>query len=108
MAKNENDTHALYGEDQLAMLNCRQATRLIAQSMDSSLPWHRRLAVRFHLLYCVWCRRYATQLRFLRKATSQLSPEELVLSSPELSREAKEQMQTRLQHALKAPPHSPQ
>jgi hypothetical protein len=89
------------------MLNCRQATRLISQSMDSSLPWHRRLGVRFHLLYCVWCRRYAAHLRFLRKATNQLSPEDLALSSHKLSREAKEQMQARLQQALNGGSQSP-
>ena len=83
------------------MLNCRQATRLISQSMDANLRWYQRLAVRFHLLYCVWCRRYAAQLRFLRKAAGQLSPQELALSSEKLSGEAKEQMQARLQQALR-------
>jgi hypothetical protein len=108
LAKSENDTYARHGENHLAMLNCRQATRLISQSMDTSLPWPRRLAVRFHLLYCVWCRRYAAQLKILRKAAKQLSPEDMALSSHHLSREAKEQMQTRLQQALKEPPKSPQ
>ena len=28
------------------MLNCREATRLISQSMDAKLPWPRRLAMR--------------------------------------------------------------
>jgi hypothetical protein len=57
------------------MLNCRQVTRLVSQSMDEQLPWYRRLAVRVHLLYCVWCRRYASQVLFLRKAARELAPQ---------------------------------
>ena len=90
------------------MLNCRQTTRLISQSMDTNLSWPRRLAVKLHLLYCVWCRRYAAQLKLLSKATRKLPPEEVALPSQNLSREAKEQMQARLQQALKGHPHSPE
>jgi hypothetical protein len=77
------------------MLNCREATRLISQSMDARLPWHRRLAMRIHLLYCVWCRRYADQLQLLRKAAKELPPEAL---EPEqkLSSEEKQKMCARL------------
>lgn len=88
------------------MLNCRETTRLISQSMDETLPWHRRLAIRVHLLYCVWCRRYAAQLRLLRQATRELPGEEAALVSQKLSSEAKEQMRARLQQALKDLPPS--
>ncbi len=71
--------------------------------MDARLRWHQRLAIRFHLLYCVWCRRYAGQLQFLRRATRRLA-EEAPESGPKLSVEAKEQMRKRLQDALKNPP----
>jgi len=84
------------------MLNCRQVTRLVSQSMDARLPWHQRLAVRFHLLYCVWCRRYATHIQFLRKAARGLVLKDG--SAPKLSEEAKERMQERLEAALKNPP----
>jgi hypothetical protein len=90
------------------MLNCRHVTRLISQSMDTSLPWHRRLAVKLHLLYCVWCRRYEAQLRLLQKATSQLPAEQVALPSQKLSSEAKEQMRARLQQALRDLPPSSQ
>jgi hypothetical protein len=89
------------------MLNCRQTTRLVSQSMDAKLPWHTRLAIRFHLLYCVWCRRYAAQIRFLRKATRQLDAEAADPSAQQLSGEAKERMRNCLQEALKRPPSSP-
>jgi hypothetical protein len=86
------------------MLNCREATRLISQSMDVKLPFHRRLMMRVHLLYCVWCRRYAAQLQFLRRATRELQPKTLAAPLHKLSSEEKEQMRTRLQEELKRTP----
>ena len=67
----------------------------------------RRLAIRVHLLYCVWCRRYASQLQFLRNATMELPPE--ALKGPylwKLSVEDKERMRARLQDGLKNFPPS--
>ena len=69
--------------------------------MDARLPWHLRLAVRLHLLYCVWCRRYVAQIQFLRKAAKGLATEAAGASPPKLSDEAKGQMCRRLQEALK-------
>ena len=86
------------------MLNCRQATRLISQSLDAKLPWYRRLQMKVHLLYCVWCRRYAAQLKFLRRATRELPPEALDAAPQKLSSEEKEQMNARLQESLKKLP----
>jgi len=88
------------------MLNCRQVTRLISQSMDAKLSWHRRLAMRIHLLYCVWCRRYATELQTLRKATSLLAAKSLSAPAPRLSDEAKAQMRARLKEISEGLPPS--
>ena len=88
------------------MLNCRQATRLISQSLDAKLPWHRRLQMKVHLLYCVWCRRYAAQLKFLRRATRELPPEALDAAPQKLSIVEKEQMSARLQESVKKLPPS--
>ena len=89
------------------MINCREATRLISQSMDAKVAWHRRLAMKVHLLYCVWCRRYAAQLRFLRRATRQSPPEALAAPTQKLSAAEKEQLRTRLREELKnIPPGS--
>lgn len=89
------------------MLNCRQVTRLVSQSMDARLAWHQRVAVRLHLLYCVWCRRYAAQMQILRKAAKGRPPEEPNAAFPGLSEEAKEQMRKRLEEALKNSPSPP-
>ena len=86
------------------MLNCRQVARLISQSMDATLPWHRRLGMRIHLLYCVWCRRYAAQLKLLRKAARELPPEDLECSAGKLSSQAKVQMRQHLKDALQDSP----
>ena len=88
------------------MLNCRQATRLISQSLDAKLPWHRRLQMKVHLLYCAWCRRYAAQLKFLRRATRELPPEALDAAPQKLSSEEKEQMNARLKESVKKLPPS--
>lgn len=52
----------------LAALPCRDASRLISQSMDQRLPWSQRAALRSHLWICRLCRRYHGQLQHLRVA----------------------------------------
>jgi hypothetical protein len=82
------------------MLNCRQVTRLVSQAMDAKLPWHQRLAIRIHLLYCIWCRRYAAQIQFLRKATKELAGGANPAGPEKFSSEAREQIRQRLAQAL--------
>lgn len=53
------------------MLNCHDISKLISRSLDERLPWRQRLAIRVHLLYCKWCRRFAAQARTLRAVTAQ-------------------------------------
>jgi hypothetical protein len=89
------------------MLTCREVSRLVSQSMDARLPLTQRLGMRIHLLYCVWCRRYAAQLQFLRKATRELGNVSDDPNSPKLSEEAKEQMRARLRDAVPGPPPPP-
>lgn len=82
------------------LLNCREVSRLLSQSMDAKLPWHRRVAIRLHLLYCVWCRRYAAQLQFLRRAMRKMAESTDQTPPPKLSPEAKERMHLKLQKAM--------
>ncbi len=72
--------------------------------MDEKLPWHQRLGMQLHLLYCVWCRRYAVQLRFLRVATRRLLNGLDDAPPQSLSLEAKEQIQACLRRAMKQSP----
>jgi len=64
--------------------------------MDAKLSRWQRLGVRIHLLYCVWCRRYAAQLRFMRRAASQLPNPPQTPESVKLPDEAREKIRQRL------------
>ncbi len=86
------------------MLNCRQVTRLVSQSMDAKLRWYQWLGMRIHLLYCVWCRRYVAQVRFVRKASKELGAEAHAVPSHKLSNEAKDRIRTYLQEASRNDP----
>jgi predicted anti-sigma-YlaC factor YlaD len=50
------------------MLTCKEITQLVSDGLDRNLTFLERSLVRFHLLYCVACRRYRRQIRFLRAA----------------------------------------
>lgn len=47
------------------MLNCKQATSLVSQSLEHKLSLGQRLNLKLHLFICHLCRNYARQLRFM-------------------------------------------
>ncbi len=49
------------------LLNCSDVSRLVSQSMDERLPLHRRAGIKFHLMMCRYCVRYARQLQLMRQ-----------------------------------------
>lgn len=48
------------------MLTCKEATRLVSESLDRELSFRQRFGLRVHLLLCHFCRRYKRQLLFLQ------------------------------------------
>ncbi len=50
------------------MLSCQEVARLIASEELADLGWLERIQVRFHLVRCHHCRRYADQLRTISTA----------------------------------------
>lgn len=46
--------------------SCRDVTRLQSRALDETLPLRVRIGLKCHLSFCVWCRRYGRQLRFIR------------------------------------------
>lgn len=61
------------------MLSCREVTEILGTDSLGEISWHRRLGVWLHLLLCRHCRRYARQLRSIRKVAHGLwnqTPEE--------------------------------
>ena len=74
--------------------------------MDAKLRWYQWLGMRIHLLYCTWCRRYGSQIRFLHKACNHMGTDAEAIPSHTLSAEAKEKMRARLREAMKNEPPS--
>jgi hypothetical protein len=55
------------------MLNCKQASHLVSQSMEAKLSFRQRLGLRVHLMMCDACTQFSRQLLVLREAISQLA-----------------------------------
>ena len=54
------------------MITCKEASRLLSQSMDARLPLWQRVRLRLHLVLCDACNNFDRQVRFLRRAVAQL------------------------------------
>lgn len=78
---------------------CKQAVRLQSESRDRTLSLCERFGLRFHLLVCKWCRRYGTQLKFLRSEAHQFEEHAPAKLPHELSPESRERIKQRLQPA---------
>ncbi len=54
------------------MQNCKEVAAILASDGLEEAAWTRRLSVRFHLMMCRHCRRYASQLRAIGAAASRI------------------------------------
>jgi hypothetical protein len=50
------------------MLDCKQSSQLISQSLDRSLTLRERFALQLHLIICEYCKRFSQQVQTLRVA----------------------------------------
>jgi len=50
------------------MLSCKQASQLISQSLDRPLMLRERFALKLHLFFCDFCKRFSQQVQTLRNA----------------------------------------
>lgn len=50
------------------MLSCKQASRLVSQSLDRRLNWRERLSLKLHLAICDACRQFSRQIGWMRTA----------------------------------------
>lgn len=55
------------------MLSCKDATKLLSEAMDRTLPLGKRIGVRLHLVFCKWCARYERQLLLIRETVRRLA-----------------------------------
>ncbi len=76
------------------MINCKETARLSSESHDRSLTLRERVSLRFHLLRCQLCSRYAHQLKFLEDACSSVIEE--LEGNTELSDDARDRIRERL------------
>lgn len=55
------------------MPSCKDIALLLSQSLDETLPFRKRLAVKLHLLICRECKALRKHLLFLKEAAGKLS-----------------------------------
>jgi anti-sigma factor ChrR (cupin superfamily) len=88
-------------------LTCKEVARTVSSEDIDQIGWRNRLAVRFHLLMCRHCRRYAEQMQALGDAArsvfqqppdDQSSPE-----TPENLAKLQSDILDRLSHAPQQP-----
>lgn len=78
--------------------SCKEATRLQSLALDSKLTPVKRFGLRFHLLFCKWCRNYGKQIGFLRLAARKRAPgDDKAATGCALSPEARERIKRNLQ-----------
>jgi len=78
----------------LYVIPCDDMTRHLSDQMEHRPTWRQRLAMKAHLSICVWCRRYETQLKFLRNTVQGMAtdPDRIPLPPGGLSKEARERI----------------
>ncbi len=54
------------------MLNCKQNSELLSQSLDRPVTLREKVAMRMHLMMCRGCRNFEKQLNFIHKAAREL------------------------------------
>lgn len=63
------------------MLNCKETTQLVSESMDHQLTFRRRMGLKMHLLMCRYCDRYSHQIAILRNLVRRYSRDEIELEN---------------------------
>ncbi len=76
--------------------SCEEATRLQSAALDRRLGLFDRIGLRCHLVLCKWCRRYGSQIKFLRSAAHDHAPDKQPSPAQGLSLEARERIKRRL------------
>lgn len=80
------------------MLNCKEASELMSQKMDTALPLGKRLSLQIHLMMCHGCSNFSQQIQFLRKATQRWHIHDANVI-PKLSENAKQRIARAIQEA---------
>jgi hypothetical protein len=54
------------------MINCKEASKLISQSLDRQLTLRERFSLKLHLMICEFCRQFSQHLQAMRVALRQM------------------------------------
>ncbi len=81
------------------MLNCKEVSRLVSQSLDRKLPFWQRMGVWIHLSMCKLCWGFRKDLLNLRSAARQYA-DEIKMNASEPNAALSEEVRERIQHAL--------
>jgi hypothetical protein len=96
---NDNTKHAIRFFLLRRLPTCQHTVEVISQSLERSLTWRERLALKLHLWICVWCLWYLEHLQIMRKTMltrGAETPEMDYPSAPALSSEARERIKRQL------------
>lgn len=86
-------------------LSCREASRLISESLDRELTRRERWSLRIHTLLCTACQRFAQQTKMIRDAIANMPDalrEKWSDSNAKLSAERRTQIKRLLTEARRA------
>jgi len=84
--------------------SCAEMSRLSSATFERRLTPVERFKRLLHFLICDWCRRYASQLRFLRRAARRLGGDCDHQGHHRLPSEARTRIRARLAEANHRPP----
>lgn len=81
----------------LRMISCEEASKLISESMDHSVPFLEKISLKIHLAMCKVCPTYMRQLHFLREVVKSWADKtNHLLSDKSLSQETKSRIKLHL------------
>jgi Putative zinc-finger len=86
-------------------LSCREASRLISESLDRELTRRERWSLRLHTFICTACKRFAQQTKIIREAVACMPDalrDKLSDSNSALSEERRSQIKRLLAEAFRA------
>lgn len=83
------------------MLNCKQTSQLVSQSLDRRLTLQERFAVKEHLLICKYCRRFSRQLMAMRVGLKRMTQSVEENTSLHMSSESKARIAKALESEIK-------
>ncbi len=83
------------------MLNCKEVSRLVSESLDRKLPFWQRMGLWIHLSMCKLCRGFRKDLLILRSAARQHA-DDIRMNAIEPNAVLSEEARERIQRALES------